>query len=122
MDSTGVFDLAVAAERIPGGPEAVREMAGILLQECSRYMQQIRDGLDRQDAKVVERAAHTVKGNADYFGAAAVVAAALRVETLGRDAKLDEAKEAMGALEHEVARLEAALRDLISGGGAEPAG
>jgi HPt (histidine-containing phosphotransfer) domain-containing protein len=107
-----VIDLAEAAQRIPGGPGAVKEMAQLLLEECPRLMQQIRDGLAAQDAIVVSRGAHTLKSAADVFGAKAVAATAFRIEELGREGDLGNAAKRIEELEKEVARLDAALKSV----------
>jgi HPt (histidine-containing phosphotransfer) domain-containing protein len=107
-----IIDLAEATQRIPGGPDAVREMAQLLMEECPRLMQQIRDGLAEQDAAVVGRGAHTLKSAADVFGAKAVVASAFRIEMMGRDGNLEAAATELGELEKEVARLDAALKSV----------
>lgn len=108
-----VINLAKASDNIPGGPDAVKEMAQLLLEECSRLMQEICDGLAKPDATVVERAAHTLKSNADVFGANAVVMTALRIEKMGEAGNLDDAAREMGQLEKEVARLDEALKSAI---------
>jgi HPt (histidine-containing phosphotransfer) domain-containing protein len=107
-----VFDFAEATRRIPGGPDAVKEMAQLLLEECPRLMQQIRDGLANQDAAVVGRGAHTLKSAADVFGAKAVVATAFRIEKMGREENLQDVGKEMVELEEEVARLHTALKSL----------
>jgi HPt (histidine-containing phosphotransfer) domain-containing protein len=109
-----VIDLAEATRRIPGGPDAVKEMAQLLLEECPGLMQQIRDGLADQDATVVGRGAHTLKSAADVFGAKAVVATAFRIEKMGREENLQDVGKEMVELEEEVARLDAALKSVIS--------
>jgi len=100
-----VIDLDEASERIPGGPDAVKEMAQLLMEECSRRMQQIRDGLAEQVATDVVIGAHTLK-SAAVFGAKAVVATAFRIEKMGREGNLEDAATEMGKLEEEVARLD----------------
>ena len=110
--SADVIDLDQAVERIPGGPEAVKEMALLMMEECPRLMKLIRDGLANRDAKVVGRGAHTLKSAADVFGAQAVVAIAIRIEVMGREENLENVPKEMGELEKEVARLDAALKSV----------
>jgi len=112
---TDVLDLDGAAERIPGGPAAVKEMAQLLVQESKDLLRQIRDGLDSGDAVVIGRGAHTLKSAADVFGAKAVVAAALRLENLAREENLKDAEEGIVELEVEAARLHAALGAVLGG-------
>ena len=57
----------------------------------------------------VRRLAHTIKGAASCFAAGPAVAAALRLEMMGKDGELSGAIEACDSLEHEVGRLKQAL-------------
>lgn len=117
-EPTTILDLDEAAERIPGGPEELKEMAQLLVQESNELLQQIRDGFASGDAVVVGRGAHTLKSAADVFGAKAVVAAALRLECMAQEKDLKSAEEGLAELEEEAARLHAALRSVI---GSDPA-
>lgn len=105
-----VIDLAAAQERIPGGTEALNRMARLLLGECPKLMNDIREGLAEKDAKRLQRGAHTLKGSADVFAASRVVAVAKQLEAMGREAEFQGAEAHLAELEHEVARLEEALR------------
>ena len=105
-----VVDWKGAAKRIPGGHRGVREMAELLLSECPRMLQEIREALSDGDAERLERGAHTLKGSASLFGAPAVVASAFELEQLGRDAEVRQAKERFSHLEEEVERLIDAIR------------
>ncbi len=108
-DLTDVIDFDVAAQHIPGGEAEVIEMANLLLAECPKLMNEIRDSLASDDAEKVQRGAHTIKSAAGYFGANEVVVAANRIETLAQQGKLSEVKKILSSLEDAVSRLESAL-------------
>jgi HPt (histidine-containing phosphotransfer) domain-containing protein len=110
-----VFDLSETLRRVPGGREAVSELAQLLLAECPKMMQSIRSGVERKDIESVQRGAHTLRGSADVFGAKNVVAAAQRLETMGREGDLKDADAALADLEREVDRLQAAMRSVVAG-------
>lgn len=112
-ESTDVIDLDEAAERIPGGPEVLKEMAQLLVQESSDLLRQIRDGFDKGDVVLIGRGAHTLKSAADVFGAKAVVAAAFKLEGTARVKELKDLEEDIVELEKEAARLHAALRSVV---------
>ncbi|MBC8354441.1 MAG: response regulator [Planctomycetes bacterium] len=109
----GVIDLAVAAEQIAGGDDQIREVAQILIDECPRLMGAIEEALLSSDTSRLERAAHTLKGAADVFGAKRVVDAARCVEKLAHDRKLSEAETAIDDLKQQVAELATALRTYV---------
>ena len=89
-------------------------MAELLLSECPRMLQEIREALSDGDAERLERGAHTLKGSASLFGAPAVVASAFELEQLGRDAEVRQAEERFSHLEEEVERLIDAIRSGVS--------
>ena len=100
-----VIDLEAAQLRIPGGFEQLKQMAQLLLDECPKLLNEIREGLASSDATQVQRGAHTLVGAADIFAAKRVVAAARRLEELGRDGDLFSAIDALAELEIEVTQL-----------------
>jgi HPt (histidine-containing phosphotransfer) domain-containing protein len=64
------------------------------------------------DAPTLERLAHTLKGAVENFAAHPTAAAAQRLEILGRQGNMQEAKSAYASLETEITRLMKALRTL----------
>lgn len=118
VNPTDVLDLDEAAENIPGGPEDLKEMAQLLIEETSQRLQKMRDDLANGDVTAVGLEAHPIKSAAAVFGAKAVVEAAQRVEYMGREGKLEEVKAGFAELEATTARLHAALRSVV---GSDPA-
>ena len=109
-DESEILDWDLAAQRIPGGPRMIREMADLLLVESDELIQQIHQALQEQDAKTLQRAAHTIKGSAAVFGAKRVVAAALRLEVLGRERSLKGGEGLLQELEKHYAELAKTIR------------
>ena len=60
-------------------------------------------------ATILRRAAHSLKGAADLFGGGAAVAAAFKLEEVGRGGMIQPAGSALAALDLELGRLRAAL-------------
>jgi len=100
-----VVDWQVAEDRIPGGQSAVFNIARLLVGECPRILQDIRAAITGEDAKRLQRGAHTLKGSADVFGARRVVTTALQLEERGRNNELDRAAETFAHLEKEFESL-----------------
>lgn len=100
-----LFCFDTALRRIPGGMENVKKIIPTLFSECARQLDAIRTGLAEQDARKVQRGAHTIKNSADVFAATRVHAIALKLEQLGGDAKLAEADLIVPQLEREIGRL-----------------
>ncbi|MEE8177280.1 MAG: Hpt domain-containing protein [Acidobacteriota bacterium] len=62
-------------------------------------LSEIRETIERCDGKALARAAHMLKGLVSNFEAKNAFAAALLMEKLARDGKLEEAEPAYTALE-----------------------
>ena len=104
-ESTTPFDFDAAHEYISSGPEAVNQLARLLVDECRKTLQQIHNGFNTQDAKQVQKAAHTLKGSAQLFAATTVTSLAQQMEELAKAEQMNEAAGHLAELETHVARL-----------------
>ena len=109
------FEWDAALESVGGDEAMLRDLAEMFFAECPKLMQQIREHIASEDGPELRRAAHTLKGSAHVFGAAAAAEAAHRLEEIGREEAFVDAEEALELLEDEVARLLPALRTKIHG-------
>jgi HPt (histidine-containing phosphotransfer) domain-containing protein len=116
-----VFDESEALARVGGDRELLRELVGSFLQECPRWLEEVRAAVGRRDPARLRRAAHTLKGALGTLGAAVAFEAAQALETMGRDGDLSGAEEACSVLEEAVRRLDAALPAWVRGEGAADA-
>jgi PAS domain S-box-containing protein len=105
-------DWNVAREQLPGVPEIFREIVDIFTIDSPTLLADIRRAIGTRDHLLLQRSAHTLKGNLSYFGAASAVKAALALETLGRTRSFDDAEELLVSLEHELARVLEELKHL----------
>jgi HPt (histidine-containing phosphotransfer) domain-containing protein len=106
------FDEAALRERVEGDTELLREIIELFLEDSPRLIDEVRAAVAAGDAAALRRAAHTLKGAASNFGASAVVAAALELETMGRTGDLSGAAPARDRLGAALAALDAALAAL----------
>jgi response regulator RpfG family c-di-GMP phosphodiesterase len=104
-----VFDPAVALETLDGDFDLLREVIGISLTQFIKHMQNIREGVAHEDPKLLDRAAHALKGTAANLLATGVVDASSRLEEMGRSGSLAGSKEALTVLEEEISKLQQAL-------------
>ena len=104
-----VFDPAVALESLDGDFDLLREIVGISLTQFGKHMQAVRDGVAREDGKLLERSAHAVRGTAGNLLAAGVINAAARMEEMGQSAVFTGSREGLQCLEEELAKLQIAL-------------
>ncbi|MFV1967069.1 MAG: ATP-binding protein [Pirellulaceae bacterium] len=105
-----IWDIEVASQHIPGGRDAINDMARLFLSESSKLMQEVRDGIEALDATSIERGAHTLKSSANLFAAERVASVARTIEAMGRNTQLGDVNTAFAELEDEVARFNACLQ------------
>jgi signal transduction histidine kinase/DNA-binding response OmpR family regulator/HPt (histidine-containing phosphotransfer) domain-containing protein/uncharacterized membrane protein len=104
------FDKAAALGRLAGDEELLRELVEVFLEECPKWIGDLRAAMDARDAVRLGRAAHTLKGAVDNCGGKGAYALALELEKMGREGRTDGAEAAIGRLERELDRLVADLR------------
>lgn len=102
---TAVVDWEAALQRLCGQTAFLKQMAKLFCQECAHMMAEIRQAITNRDARGLRLAAHSLKGAASCYAAKSTVAAAYRLEVLGRAGDWTGVEEAWAALETEIQRL-----------------
>jgi signal transduction histidine kinase/DNA-binding response OmpR family regulator len=100
-----VWDHAAALARVGGDDGLLRETTELLLAELPRLLGTVHSAVGQADAGGLERAAHKLKGSISIFEARSAVAAARRLEELGRAGDLTAAGAAVQTLDREIGRL-----------------
>jgi signal transduction histidine kinase/CheY-like chemotaxis protein len=111
--AAAVLDAAAASEQVGGDRELLQELAQVFLEDYPNSLAGIRAAVAAGDCTGLQRAAHTLKGAVGLFGAPDAFAAALRLETMGREGVLEGAVEACATLETELLRVRQALTALL---------
>jgi CheY-like chemotaxis protein/HPt (histidine-containing phosphotransfer) domain-containing protein len=109
-----VFDLNGALELVAGDRQLFMEIAHMFLEGLPDHLNRIHEGVDNGDAHTLENAAHALKGSVGNFCAKRSFDAAYRLERLGREGRISEAREALAELESTLPGLEAAMRQALS--------
>jgi CheY-like chemotaxis protein len=104
-----VFDLAAVLDSLDGDFELLREVAEIFLAQAPKHMEKIRTAITNQDATMLVRASHAMKGSAENLFAQGVVQSASKLEEIGRLGSVAGSKEVLPTLEEELGKLEKAL-------------
>lgn len=114
--TSDVIDRAVYDElKEAAGAEFVVELANTFLEEVPGMFAELRIALDTGDADGFRRAAHSIKSNANIFGAHALAAPARKLELMEVSAAAPEAQKCIARLETEFARVCDALKGLQHG-------
>lgn len=110
--SPAVSESALAELRAlnPEDPQFLRELIDLFLQDMPARFADLETALEKNDAALLTRAAHTIKGSCGNFGATDLAAVAMTMEQQGKSSAFAEAKAAYPLLQTEFARVEAALK------------
>jgi CheY-like chemotaxis protein len=103
------LDWDEALSLVGGDRELLKEAARIFLEDAPGLLSKIKEAIGRRDAEALERAAHTLKGQASSFIAKRACEAALKLEMMGRRGDISQAEEAFAELEEAVSGLSQAL-------------
>ena len=112
----GSFDTAAALERVEGDMMLLKEVVSLFFEDCPKLLSDIREAINRSDARSLERAAHKLKGSVGNFSASAAFDAAFALEKMASEKDLTHVHEACRGLEAEIARLEPDLSTFIQEG------
>lgn len=69
--------------RFGGDAGLLRELAELFIQSCPKMLEDIRDAVQKRDAKALERAAHSLKGCVGNFFSKGARETAQRLELVG---------------------------------------
>ena len=110
---TDVFDRQELLEELDGDREFLEESLEILMADAPPLIDQIRDGIENNDAEKIRIAAHTIKSMVGNFCAQPAFQAALHVETIGQNGDLAGCAAGLPPLENELNRLQQELRKFL---------
>ena len=107
--SGAAFDPSATLGRVQNDLVFLKEIIQLFAAESSSLLNEVRQSIQRSDAALLERSAHTLKGAVANFGAKPAFEAAYRLEVMGQQSKFARAAEACIELEKEIGRLNQAL-------------
>jgi HPt (histidine-containing phosphotransfer) domain-containing protein len=95
-----------------GDSEFLRELISIYLTDTPKQLSQLEEAITRQDAALLVRAAHTIKGSSGNFGAAGFARLAQEMEAHGKSKNLAAAAAALPEFKSRFSEVVAALNQL----------
>ncbi len=107
---TPVIDLTATMERLGGDEELLQSFIGFFEEDYPQLLKSVVQSAAAHDFETLQRAAHSLKGLAANFSAAACTAVAGKVELQARDHNLTGIDENLAQLQEELKRVEAALK------------
>ena len=98
-------DWSVAEQRLPGGPEMMHQFVDLFKKDSPARLSDIRHAIETRNHELLQRSAHTLKSNLNYFAANSAAELALSLEMLRGNESFDQAATLVAALEKELARV-----------------
>lgn len=114
MAGMASLDREVALSRVGGDTELLKEIAEIFVEDYPNSLTELHTALRQNDAQLLERAAHGLKGSVANFGAQAAVDAALLLEQMGHAEDLTGAPATLAALDRALTALRGELQSLCA--------
>ncbi len=106
-----IFDRAGLIERLDGRAELCDKIVGVFLDNVPEQIAELKQALENDDADLVARQGHTIKGASANIGADALSKVAFEIEMAGQAGELDRARELAGRLVNESERFRTFLSE-----------
>jgi signal transduction histidine kinase/CheY-like chemotaxis protein/HPt (histidine-containing phosphotransfer) domain-containing protein len=107
-----VWDASETREKLGGDEQLFQDVLRIFLEESDRHLAKLRLAIAEGQADLIEKTAHSLKGELGYMGAPELLQKARNLEEMGCKGDLEKAAELFAALESDLAALVAAVRSL----------
>lgn len=113
-DEDLVLDKASLLARLGDDLDLLAEITGLLFESSPGQLSAIKEAIENNNGKDLERAAHALKGAVANLSGTAAFEAALKLEKMGREGDLSCAKQAYDSLERQMDRLQTALDAMVN--------
>lgn len=104
-------DIAAARRWVGGDQALLLELVGIFVAEAAARMGELRGSLASQNAKELERVAHSLKGSASILGASELHQVCAELELAGAARRFDVAPDLVARIDRELGRVVDFFRD-----------
>ena len=112
VSETITWDVAQTLERLGGDEALLQEVVQIFLDGTPTRVATLRQALTEQRPDVLERAAHSLKGELGYLGISALSQQARELEEMGRNRDMQKAEEVLANFEAGIAAVLQQMRHL----------
>ena len=108
-----VFDKDEILKKFDGDVEFLTELVEIFINDVPEQLSEIKEAVGNCNSKDLDKSAHKLKGAIANFDEKAAFEAALQLEMMGKENRLDGVEEAYDTLMKEVERLVNALKEFV---------
>jgi signal transduction histidine kinase/CheY-like chemotaxis protein/HPt (histidine-containing phosphotransfer) domain-containing protein len=109
------WDRAAALACVDGDEALFAELMQVFLEELPEQLNSLQQGLALADFEVIERTAHTLKGELIYLGLAEEAEQAKALEAQGREHDANAARELFPEFKAQLLKIAASMREDLSG-------
>ena len=109
IDITIKLDLSTLLKTVENDRGLLREVIELYHSDAPEQLHLIRQGIEENNAMLVQDAAHALKGSSGAFGRTVAYDLASQLEQIGRSQKLDRASDVLTSLQRAVSALRDAL-------------
>lgn len=110
--TTEVIDIQKLYQQFAGDEEILLCIAEECLNQLPTYIANIRNAIEAENSQALHDAAHTFKGSISNFRAPVIDELALKLEQMGRNKELTEAKKTLSSLEEKITLFQKELETL----------
>lgn len=111
-DGEKEFDSAAVLARVDGNVQLLRELVTIFVEDCPKWMTDIRAAIQQGDALALRYSAHQLRGSVSNFGTPAAYQSACQLEEAARAGDLSCAAEIYSSLDRAIRRFQGELVQL----------
>ena len=108
--SEGLINWPAALEAAAGDEDLLLDLVGVFLDEAATLLADIRRAIAAQDAVLLRRAAHTLKGSLRIFESTVASGLAFQLEEMGKNAAFADAPGVLAKLEPQMELVIAAMK------------
>ncbi|MGZ8189977.1 MAG: response regulator [Methylococcaceae bacterium] len=108
------LDWQAALNRVRGKQKLLIKLMTLFQEQLIQLSAEINAAIQRQDAKTLERSAHTLKSSANSIGAFALGEIAEKLEIFGHESEFSDIEMHYGLLQQAITQLEPAIKDYLS--------
>jgi two-component system sensor histidine kinase/response regulator len=113
--SANVWDPGETREKLGGDEQLFQDVMRIFLEESGQHLAKLRRAIAEGQAEVIEKTAHSLKGELGYMGTPELVQKTRNLEEMGRRGDVEQAVSLFIALESDLSVLVSGVRSLITG-------
>jgi len=113
MESNKIFDKDELLKKFDGDEEFLTELIGVFINDVPEQLSEIKEAVDNRNSEKLERSAHKLKGAIANFEEKAAFEAALQLEIMGRENRLDGVEETYDNFVKGVESLLNALKEFV---------